>query len=168
MKKASSIVLRVGIAIVIIWFGIQQLVNPTQWVAYLPTWINHLPFSQLSIIYINGWFETVFGIMLLFGFYTRFVSILLALHMLDIAYTVGYGAIGVRDFGLAISTLSIFLYGMSPLSVDMFFATNEEDAYDSNNSRNSASDNADIASTPASMTPKATAKPIMMKKITNI
>ena len=125
MKKTSSIILRVGIALVIIWFGYQQLSDPTSWLAYLPTWATQLPISQLAIIYINGWFEVIFGLMLFFGFYTRFVALLLALHMLDITYTVGYGAIGVRDFGLAVGMVAIFFHGMSPFSVDMFFASDD-------------------------------------------
>ena len=125
MQKTSTTILRIGLALVVIWFGIAQISSPTDWIGFLPTWITSLPISQLSVIYLNGWFELVFGTMLLFGVYTRFVALFLALHMLDITYTVGYGAIGVRDFGLAIGILSIFFGGMSAFSVDMFFATEE-------------------------------------------
>jgi len=129
MKKTSSILLRVGIALVIIWFGYQQLSDPMSWVAYLPSWMGNLPVSQLSIIYINGLFEVIFGGLLFFGVYTRWVALFLALHLLDITYTVGYGAIGVRDFGLAIATLSIFFYGPSPFSVDLFFDDREAETF---------------------------------------
>ena len=126
MKKISQAILRVGIALVIIWFGIQQLSSPTDWLAYLPQWTTTLPISQLSLIYINGWFELVAGIVLFFGIYTRAIALLITLHLADITYTVGYGAIGVRDFGLCIAMLAIFFNGMSPVSIDMFFQ-NEDD-----------------------------------------
>ena len=125
MKNASIIILRVGIAAVILWFGFQQLFHGTDWIAYLPSWTTSLPISQLGLVYLNGWFEIVFGFMLLLGYYTRLVSALLALHLLDIIFTVGYGATGVRDFGLFIAMASIFFYGTSPFSVDMFFDTEE-------------------------------------------
>lgn len=120
MKKASSAILRVGIAAVIIWFGYQQLSDPTSWLGFLPPWATTLPISQLSLIYLNGWFEIVAGTMLFFGVYTRTVALLIALHLLDITLTVGYGAIGVRDFGLTVAVVSVFLYGSSPISVDVF------------------------------------------------
>ncbi len=121
MKKASSVILRIGIAAVIIWFGYQQLSDPTSWLGFLPPWAATLPISQLSLIYLNGWFEIVAGTMLFFGIYTRAVALFIALHLADITVTVGYGAIGVRDFGLTVAMISIFFYGSSPVSIDMFF-----------------------------------------------
>ena len=121
MKKIGASILRVGSALVVIWFGVQQISSPTDWIAYLPGWAAQLPISQLSLIYINGWFEIVAGTMLFFGIYTRAIALLIALHLAEITYTVGYDAIGIRDFGLFIATLSVFFHGTSPLSVDMFF-----------------------------------------------
>ena len=125
MKKIGPVVLRVGMAAVILWFGIAQGTNPSAWFGYLPAWTAHLPISQMSVIYINSFFEIVFGFLLFVGFYTRWVALLLALHLFDIAITVGYGAIGVRDFGLAIATLAIFFEGTSAISADMFFRMGE-------------------------------------------
>ena len=65
--------------------------------------------------------EVVFGLSMFFGFYTRFVSCILALHLFDIAFIVGYNAIGVRDFGLALATASVFLFGSDVWSVDRLF-----------------------------------------------
>ena len=53
----------------------------------------------------------IFGLLLLFGWQTRIVALLLALHLFDIMWTVGYGEIGVRDFGLAMGTLVVFMNG---------------------------------------------------------
>jgi hypothetical protein len=44
---------------------------------------------------------------------------------LGITYTVGYGAIGVRDFGLAFTAISIAFGPISPFSIDA--ANAEED-----------------------------------------
>ncbi|MDB5188929.1 MAG: hypothetical protein JWM92_527 [Candidatus Nomurabacteria bacterium] len=125
MKNFSSILLRIAIAAVFIWFGIQQLIDPTSWVGFLPTWVNTLPISQTVFIYLNGVFELIFGTALLLGFYSRIAALLLGLHLLGITQTVGYSAIGVRDFGLALSALSIAASGPSPFSLDMAFRKDE-------------------------------------------
>ena len=65
----------------------------------------------------NALFELVFGFLLLFGWQTRIAALLLALHLFDIMYVVGYGEIGVRDFGLAIATLVVFMNGPDLLCI---------------------------------------------------
>lgn len=111
-------IVRIGISLVVIWFGVQQMQNPISWLPVLPEWTQSLPISQVALIYLNAWFEIVFGLLLLVGFYTRPVALLVALHLLDITFTVGYGAIGVRDFGLAMSAMAIFVNGYDKLCVD--------------------------------------------------
>lgn len=112
-------VLRFGIAAVILWFGTQQLMHPDAWTAYVPVsvvTITHM--SALTIVHLNALFELFFGFLLVIGWRVRIVALLLALHLLDIMWVVGYGEIGVRDFGLAIATLAICMHGPDPLSVD--------------------------------------------------
>ncbi len=38
MQRFGFIVLRFGIAAVFLWFGIQQVMHPSQWVRMLPDW----------------------------------------------------------------------------------------------------------------------------------
>jgi uncharacterized membrane protein YphA (DoxX/SURF4 family) len=121
MKNFSPILIRIVIALVFIWFGIQQLIDPTSWFGFLPTWVSSIPISQTAFIYLNGWFELVFGSALLLGFYSRIAAGLLGLHLLGITQSVGYGAIGVRDFGLAFTALSIAFSPASPFSLDAAF-----------------------------------------------
>ncbi len=122
MQNLSGVVLRVGLGIVVIWFGLQQLTDTISWISYLPSWTNNLPLSQMSFIYLNGWFEVCFGILLIVGFYTRIVAGALSLHLLGIVFSLGYNSIAVRDFGLTIALASISLYGPSKWSLDEFFA----------------------------------------------
>ncbi len=128
MKKYAPLVLRIAIASVVLWFGWQQLAHPTNWVRLLPPWTGALPVSALTLIAINGWFEIIFGLALLVGFYTRFVAVILALHIFDIAYTLGYGPVAVRDFGLAVAALSIALGEAGELSLDMFLEKRKQNA----------------------------------------
>lgn len=105
-------VLRIGMSFVILWFGTQQLLHTTDWTAYVPdsaTTMLHV--SATTLVYFNSFFELIFGLMLLFGWRTRLVALLLALHLFDIMWVVGYGEIGVRDFGLAVATLVVSMNG---------------------------------------------------------
>ncbi len=111
-------VLRYGMAAVILWFGSQQFLHTDSWTAYIPDSvlaITHL--SASTLVYFNAVFELVFGILLVFGWQTRIVALLLSLHLFDIMYVVGYGEIGVRDFGLAVATLVVAMNGPDVLCV---------------------------------------------------
>lgn len=67
---------------------------------------------------LNGGFETVLGLALAIGFWTRLVAFLLSLHLFFIAYEIGYNDIGVRDSALAISTLALSLFGPDKYTLD--------------------------------------------------
>lgn len=121
MKNTSSLVLRVGLGLVMLWFGVSQGKNPSAWVNYLPSFTENLPLSQITFIYLNSWFEICLGILLIAGLQTRIVASLLALHMIGIVFSVGYNATGVRDFGLTMALISIALDKSSTLSLDNFF-----------------------------------------------
>lgn len=118
LRMYAPSVLRYALSLVILWFGLQQVTHTADWTAYVPESVAAmLHVSALTLVMFNGIFELVFGILLIVGIQTRWVALLLALHLLDIMYTVGYGEIGVRDFGLAIATFSIFMYGPDVLSI---------------------------------------------------
>ncbi|MEI7709619.1 MAG: DoxX family protein [bacterium] len=134
LQKISLVVLRVGIGAVIVWFGSQQLMDPAPWTSYLPDFTKILPISQITFIYLNGWFEITFGALMILGFYTRIVALFLALHMFGIVVSVGYNATGIRDVGIATALASIALYGESAWSLDKFF-TKRSNASLNGNSR---------------------------------
>lgn len=114
--------LRIGLSVVYIWFAVQQFLHTQMWTSYIPDWVINLSgFDTTTLVHMNGAFELVFGIALLSGICTRTSALLLGLHMVEIMYTVGYDSIGVRDFGLAIGTLAIFLYGADRFCVDKLF-----------------------------------------------
>lgn len=127
MRPFAPVVLRIGLGLVMIWFGLKQLTSPTEWIGYLPKWIDILPISPENFVYLNGWFEIIFGILLVKGFHTRIVAGLLSLHLLGITFTVGYNEIGLRDFGLSVALFSIFLHGSSSWSLDEYFKLRKQE-----------------------------------------
>jgi uncharacterized membrane protein YphA (DoxX/SURF4 family) len=119
MEVYGPSVLRYGMSIVMLWFSAAQFINPVNFTAYVPDSIVSLSgLSADTLVFFNAIFELVFGTMLLFGFWIRLSAILLSLHLFDIMYVVGYGEIGVRDFGLALATLVVGMNGADELSID--------------------------------------------------
>lgn len=118
MKIYAPSVLRYGMVAVILWFSLQQFLHNNLYTAYIPDSIVAFTHMSANILVLgNAVFELVFGVLLAFGWQTRIVSLLLALHLFDIMYVVGYGEIGVRDFGLAVATFVVFMNGPDILCI---------------------------------------------------
>jgi uncharacterized membrane protein YphA (DoxX/SURF4 family) len=115
-RDYAILILRVGLALVFLYFGVMQLINPAQWTRLLPGFTSSMP--QETLIMLNGVFEVIFGLLLLVGFMTRWVAALLAIHLASITVNLGYTAIGVRDFGLTLATIALALYNNTKYSVD--------------------------------------------------
>lgn len=109
-------------AAVFLCFSYYQFSNPSIWTDFVPTWVAALVAGNaVLLVLLNAWFELVAGLCLLFGFQTRTVALLLSLHLFFIAGSIGLNSLGVRDFGLAIATLSIFFNGFDRISLDAMF-----------------------------------------------
>ena len=88
-----------------------QIKSPGEWIGFLPSWISSTGISATNFIYMNAGFEIFFGVLLLLGLYVRVSALLLSLHLFGIVFSLGYNAIAVRDFGLAVATFAVFLNG---------------------------------------------------------
>ena len=118
-KKYSTTIIRIGLALVLLWFGIDEIINPQNWFGYIPPWIaSIMPLNLETFILLNGIFEIIIGILLLIGLYTRIIAFIAALHLLTITVAVGYNEIGVRDFGLTMMAISLVFSGAGVLSLD--------------------------------------------------
>jgi len=119
IAEYAPIVLRFGLVFLFLWFGISQVTSPDSWTAWVPEWANTiLGLGAVKIVLINGWFEIIGGTLLALGLWTRWIALLLSLHLFFIAYEVGYNDIGVRDFVLAVSALAVSLFGPGKYSLD--------------------------------------------------
>ena len=71
-NQYAPVVLRIGISLLMLWFGFVNVFSPITLVGYLsPSVTNLIPFSPLTFMVINGVFEILFGALLLVGFLTR-------------------------------------------------------------------------------------------------
>lgn len=107
MRTPAILILRYGLGLTILWFGLNQLLDGANWVGWVPAWTASLGLAPASVVFLNGLFETVLAACLLFGFRVRVASALLFIHMLLIIMDIGLNEIGVRDFGLASALLAL-------------------------------------------------------------
>lgn len=116
--KYAPAIVRLGLAFVFLWFGLSQLFGPSSWIGLIPSWLVSLTgISATTFVILNGLFEVIAGTLLVFGIWTRIVAGLLFLHLITIIFDVGLSAIGIRDIGLALATLSVSLYGQDDFSL---------------------------------------------------
>ena len=111
MNPALGItVLRLGLAAVIFWFGLSQLLDAGAWLSWVPEWAENL--SGLStewIVFLNGWFEVVIATALALNIYARYAAFILAVHMFALVLEIGFGSIGMRDLAIAFAALALGL-----------------------------------------------------------
>ena len=109
IEPYAPAVLLVGLAFVVVWFGVQQLLHGVAWAGFVPAWTSTLGIIPLTAVYANGTFEVVAGILLALGLFVRPLALLLFLHLVIIIVELGLSPTGVRDIGLAVGFLTIAL-----------------------------------------------------------
>ncbi|MEK7611859.1 MAG: DoxX family membrane protein [Patescibacteria group bacterium] len=110
LSPFAPLVLRLTISFVMLWFGLNQVLNPESWTGFVPAWITDVGFDPVTFIYLNGAAEIILGSLLALGIATRVIAFLLFLHMTGIVIEVGLTPIGVRDIGLAGALLFLSLH----------------------------------------------------------
>jgi len=113
----GKIILRLSLAVVFLWFGLNQLFSFSAWEGYVPVFLTSI-ISAKILVMVNGSLELVLGLFLLTGLYVRFSSFVLGIHLFFISLSLGYTALAVRDFGLAFATLAIFFLGPDDWCLD--------------------------------------------------
>ncbi|MBI2102804.1 DoxX family protein [Candidatus Woesearchaeota archaeon] len=117
-QQYAPFITRIGIGVVFFWFGMIQIFNGQTFLGYLPGFTKLIPLQPLTIIFLNGLFDTTVGLFLLAGFLTRLTSFVATLHLLFVIIGLGYNDIAIRDLGLLIICISIFCNGPDRWSFD--------------------------------------------------
>jgi uncharacterized membrane protein YphA (DoxX/SURF4 family) len=91
--------LRIALAFVFLWFGFSQISDAALWTSFVPPWTSAIA-SAGTMVYLNGIFEVITGSLLALG-----------IHLIVISASLGFTAIGVRDFGLGFATIALALIG---------------------------------------------------------
>jgi uncharacterized membrane protein YphA (DoxX/SURF4 family) len=108
----ARFLLRVGVGLVFLLFGIDKFRNPQLWLDFIPPMLAALlPFSKAVFLNIMGVVESIMGAALLLGFWVRPAAALASAMLVGIVLSSGYNNLAVRDFGLLMATLALLFLG---------------------------------------------------------
>ena len=97
--------------------------NPILWTAWVPRFI---PFAPETVVMINGIFDLLIGGFLILGLFLRFFSFIGIIHLIGITASVGYNDIGIRDFGILLALIAVFLNGPDQYCIDFLRSKRKE------------------------------------------
>lgn len=107
IPQFGKALLRYTFIAVFTYFSLMQFIEPSMWTSFVPAWATASGLSATTLVTLNAILEIVGVVFLIFNTWTKWVCIILALHLLGIAASIGWNPIGVRDIGLGLSVLAL-------------------------------------------------------------
>ncbi|MHB1525398.1 MAG: hypothetical protein ACYDEA_08260 [Candidatus Dormibacteria bacterium] len=108
----SPTVARLALGLVLLWFGLHELFQPSLWTGYVPG-IAQTSALALGMVLLHGWVLVLLGAALMLGIAPRLAAAVSALLLLEIvlslSLTGGLSDIVARDlgvFGLAVAVFA--------------------------------------------------------------
>ncbi|OGN16097.1 MAG: hypothetical protein A3J47_03245 [Candidatus Yanofskybacteria bacterium RIFCSPHIGHO2_02_FULL_43_22] len=113
--RYSNIFLRLGLATVFIWFGVDKFINPQYWLsAWVPqsvlVIVSKFGLSGADIVYSSGVFELLVGASVFSNIFIKIFSVLAILFLVVVLFTFGVSEVVVRDFGLMGGFLALLFW----------------------------------------------------------
>ena len=113
--RYSNLFLRLGLAAVFLWFGIDKFLNPQYWLnAWVPqsviSFASKSGASGMDIVYASGVFELLVGASVLSNIFIKIFSVLALMFLTTVFFTFGVNEVIVRDIGLMGGFLSLLFW----------------------------------------------------------
>ena len=113
--RYSNIFLRLGLAAVFIWFGVDKFLTPQYW---LSAWIpqsalsvaSRVGVSGMDVVYASGVFELLVGASVLSNIFIKIFSVLALIFLVAVLLTFGISEVIIRDVGLMGGFLSLLFW----------------------------------------------------------
>ena len=113
--RISHLVLRLSLAIVFLWFGIDKFFNPAYWLnAWIPDFVINLAtvfyVSANTIIYGIGVIELLVGISLVSNMFVDFFALIAVAFLIIISLFHGFNEVLIRDVGIIGGLLALIFW----------------------------------------------------------
>jgi len=108
--QKTVLLLRISLAFVFIYAGIRSLINPTDWVGFVPDWVSNFGFTRENALFAHALLDIALGLLFLGNVKVKFFSLIAAILLFVIALAPGFGVLDItfRDIGLGIAALALF------------------------------------------------------------
>jgi uncharacterized membrane protein YphA (DoxX/SURF4 family) len=113
--QISRLILRLSLAAVFLWFGIDKFFDPAYW---LNTWVPNsvvsfgavLHISSNAIVYGIGVMELLVGISLASNMFVDFFALVATVFLIAVSLFHGFGDILVRDIGIIGGLIALIVW----------------------------------------------------------
>ncbi len=111
----SHLFLRMGLAIVFLWLGIEKFMEPHSWIgSTTPQWIIHtadvLGMSATNVFVLTGIFEVLVATSLITAFFEQWFAPAGALFLAASIVVTGFSSIAAYDIGIIGGLLALMLW----------------------------------------------------------
>lgn len=113
--RNSQLAIRIGLAIVFLWFGIDKFIQPQYWLdAWVPAFVQDFATSihigGRDLINLAGIFEVIVALSLLTGFFMRYLAAAAAVFLVSIIAVHGFNEVIIRDIGLVGALIALIIW----------------------------------------------------------
>jgi len=113
--RYSNLFLRLGLAAVFIWFGVDKFLHPEYWLsAWIPQSVllvaSRVGISGMDVVYASGVFELLVGASVLSNIFIKIFSVLALIFLVVVLFTFGINEVIIRDVGLMGGFLSLLFW----------------------------------------------------------
>ncbi|GEM_PF-1907996 len=120
LSRYSPLLLRLSLALVFLWFGVDKFANPGYWAHQVPETIRVIAGitedTEYAFVHAMGVFEMLVGSALAIGILTRHVAAIASVFLFSIIVTTGLTPATVRDVGLL--GISVYLVSNSAKTME--------------------------------------------------
>jgi uncharacterized membrane protein YphA (DoxX/SURF4 family) len=113
--RYSQLALRIGLAAVFVWFGVDKLMHPQYWLdAWMPqhvqAFVIRLSVTPRDALNLLGIAEVLIALSLVTGFFIRWFAACAIVFLLAVSVTHGFSEVLIRDVGLIGALVALILW----------------------------------------------------------
>lgn len=113
--RYPQLALRIGLAVVYFWFGIDKFIQPEYWIgAWMPMWAQRfaqtIGMNGSDVVILIGIFEVLVATSLVTGFFMRVFATIAIVFLVAVLVVHGLDEVLVRDIGLIAGLLAIAIW----------------------------------------------------------
>ena len=115
LASHNGFIMRIFLAFVFLWFGVSEVMDPANWVSYMPAVVSGLGAEGSLLVQIHGALLVIVSFCLIFKLFLRYTAFIAVLIMLQITFGLLLSSkfeineIIVRDIGVLGLAIGVWL-----------------------------------------------------------